>query len=99
MTHTQRTAGGATALPIAATFIALGGRLMLSPKGKLEAGIEMGIVFAPETAPEASREAERAARAITAQLVNPRAVASLKCLVLRTGERTPGGWLVAGGLA
>lgn len=88
--------GGAQALPVAAAFVAIGGRLLLSPKGKLEAALDAMILFSPQDAPEATRSAYSAARAMTAQLCNPRAVAALKCMVLRRGERTPGGWLVVG---
>ena len=67
---------------------------MLSPKGKLETAMDAGILFGPDSVPEATRAAHSAARAILAHTTNPRSVSTLKCLVLRTGERLPNGWLV-----
>lgn len=91
--------GGASALPEAAAFVAIGGRIMLSPAGRLEAALDSATIFAADAAPSAARKAEIAASAMKAQLRSPRAVRSLKCLVLRQGERTHGGWLVVGGEA
>lgn len=89
--------GGASALPLATAFVAMGGRIMLSPAGQLEAAIDPAIIFGADIMPEAAREAHRAATALLGVMANPRAVSSLKCLVLRQGERTPGGWLIVGG--
>lgn len=91
--------GGATALPLATAFVAKGGRIMLSPTGRLEAAMDPAIIFGADTVPEAAREAHSAATALLGVMTNPRAVTSLKCLVLRQGERTHGGWLVVGGAA
>lgn len=92
MTRAQK--GGAAALPFAAAFVAIGGRIMLSPAGRLEAALDPATIFAADVAHSAARKAERAASAMKTQLRCPRAVRSLKCLVLRQGERTPNGWLV-----
>lgn len=94
-TNTQQ--DRASALPAAAAFVAIGGSIMLSPTGRLDAALDPAAIFAADVAPSAARKAERAASAMKAQLRSPRAVRSLKALVLRQGERTPGGWLVVGG--
>lgn len=91
--------GGATALPAAAAYGAIGGRIMLSPTGKLETAMDARVLVDPDSVPEATKAAHSAAKAMLAHVTYPRSVSSLKCLVLRTGERTPSGWLVAGGEA
>lgn len=81
-------------LPAAAAFVAMGGRIMLSPKGKLETAMDVRVLFDPDSLPEATTAAHSAAKAMLAHVTNPRSVSSLKRLVLRTGERTPNGWLI-----
>ncbi len=52
---TRHSQGGASALPIARSFIATGGRLLVSPTGKLETGIDTEKVFGSTGPKEARR--------------------------------------------
>ena len=89
--HTQ---GGASALPITRAFLATGGRLMVNPKGKLEAAADIARIFGPDSEPKDARRSFIIGRRFYRLLRNPRFARSIKCLVLMEGQQTANGWQV-----
>lgn len=95
--HTAQ--GGASALPIARAFLATGGRLMIDPRGKLEAAADIARIFGPDSDPKDARRSFIVGRRFYRRLRDPRFARSVKCLVLMDGEPTAGGWQVLEGRA
>ncbi len=88
--------GGAQALPIARSFIATGGRLLINPTGKLETAIDAEKVFGG-TSPKEARRGFVIGRRFHRRLRDPRFARSVATLVGMEGQRLPTGWLVRAG--
>ncbi|HEX8382876.1 MAG TPA: hypothetical protein VF592_05810 [Sphingomonas sp.] len=84
--------GAASAAPTIAAFLATGGRIMLSPRGKLSSTPDLRRLFDPDTGPEEAREALCAAREYAA--TERRHRSRIAALVVGNGAITPNGWLV-----
>lgn len=89
---TSHQAGGTQALPIACAFMAAGGRLMVSPAGKLVTGGNFAWMFSNSSAREA-RRSYTIGRRFYRRLRNPSFERSVKQLVVEQGEPV-NGWLV-----
>ncbi len=87
--------GGAHALPIARSFIATGGRLLISPTGKLETAIDSAKLFGSST-PKEARRGFVIGRRFHRRLRDPRFARSVATLVAMEGGRV-NGWLVMSG--
>jgi hypothetical protein len=89
--------GGAQALPIARAFLATGGALLITPEGALVTGGSLARIFGADANPREARRGFTIGRRLHRRLRDPRFAASLKCLVIQQGERTPQGGLVLEG--
>jgi hypothetical protein len=90
-THPKQ--GGAQALPIARAFIATGGRLYLTPTGKLETAADLRF-FGPEATAKEARLGFVIGRRFFRRLRDPRFTRSVATLVAIEGERAANGCLV-----
>jgi hypothetical protein len=88
----QRNRGAATALPIARAFVEQGGRLLLNPKGELEAGGSFAWMTAAD--PRQARRSFTVCRRFFRRLRDPRFARSVKALVIHDGEQTANGWRI-----
>lgn len=84
----------AKALAAARALFGVGGRLMISPTGKLEFGLNMATIFGANVDPASRAKAHEAATTILAQIRNPASASILTCLVQDQGKYTKGGWTV-----
>jgi hypothetical protein len=71
-------------------FVAAGGRLMISPRGRLLTAIDLGMIYVTAVENEARRESARAFRRAT---LRRGSVRRLRRLVVTQGKPV-GGWLV-----
>jgi hypothetical protein len=84
--------GAASAAPVIAAFLATGGRVMLSPTGKLESRTDLAVIFHPATDSRLAGEAMRAARNYLA--VERAHRGRIAAMVVRNGRQDANGWIV-----
>jgi hypothetical protein len=90
--------GGATALPLARAFLAVGGQLLISPDGELEPKPNISRCFMNGNASDA-RRAFTVSRRMVRRLRDPRFARSVKALVVTDGSQWDNGWFVMRGEA
>lgn len=77
---------------LARRFLAIGGRLMINPAGKLEEAISMDAMFSLKLTSRQRAHALRVNRAISA--LSDQRQAEARQLVRQHGHPRPGGWIV-----
>ena len=87
----QTNRGAAKALPIARSFLDVGGRLMLSPTGQLETGGNFAWFTCED--PREARRSFTACRRFYRRLRAPRFQAAVAALVAQQGDES-NGWVV-----
>jgi hypothetical protein len=77
--------------PLALAYLQQGGRLIVDPRGKLEAVGNFAWMTADD--PRTARRSFSVCRRFFRRLRNERFAGAVKCLVVRDGHTLPDGWL------
>lgn len=86
---------GASALTLANDYLKQGGRLIIDPKGKLDAVGDMAWLWTPNA--RKARHSYAICRRFFRRLKDERFAQTVKCFVIANGQRTAHGWLVMDG--